>query len=50
MWLTLVIQDASGFKLGHESSKVETVHDFMATFELEGQRFHALKRRSSIQV
>ena len=43
LWLDNNVRDAVAFyKSVFPNAKIETVNDFMATFELEGQRFHAL--------
>jgi predicted 3-demethylubiquinone-9 3-methyltransferase (glyoxalase superfamily) len=43
LWLDKNVPEAVAFyKSVFPNAKVETVSDFMATFELEGQRFHAL--------
>ena len=43
LWLDNNVRDAVAFyKSVFPNAKIETVSDFMATFELEGQRFHAL--------
>ena len=43
LWLDNNVRDAVAFYTSvFPGAKVETVSDFMATFELEGQRFHAL--------
>ena len=43
LWFDNNVREAVAFyKSVFPDAKVETVSDFMATFELEGQRFHAL--------
>jgi predicted 3-demethylubiquinone-9 3-methyltransferase (glyoxalase superfamily) len=43
LWLDNNVRDAVAFYQSvFPNAKVENVSDFMATFELEGQRFHAL--------
>ena len=43
LWLDNNVRDAVAFyKSVFPNAKIETVNDFMASFELEGQRFHAL--------
>jgi predicted 3-demethylubiquinone-9 3-methyltransferase (glyoxalase superfamily) len=43
LWLNKNVPEAVAFyKSVFPNAKVETVSDFMATFELEGQKFHAL--------
>ena len=43
LWFANNVQEAVAFyKAVFPNAKVETVSDFMAVFELEGQRFHAL--------
>ena len=43
LWLDNSVREAVAFyKSVFPDAKVENVSDFMATFELEGQRFHAL--------
>ena len=43
IWLDNNVPEAVAFYTSvFPNAKVETVSDFMATFELEGQRFHAL--------
>ncbi|KWV53086.1 hypothetical protein AS156_08890 [Bradyrhizobium macuxiense] len=43
LWLDNNVRDAVTFyKSVFPNAKIETVNDFMASFELEGQRFHAL--------
>ena len=43
LWLDNNVPEAVAFYTSvFPNAKVETVSDFMATFELEGQRFHAL--------
>jgi predicted 3-demethylubiquinone-9 3-methyltransferase (glyoxalase superfamily) len=43
LWLDNNVQEAVAFyKSVFPNARVETVNDFMASFELEGQRFHAL--------
>jgi len=43
LWLDKNVPEAVAFYQSvFPNAKVETVSDFMATFELEGQRFHAL--------
>lgn len=43
LWLDNNVRDAVAFyKSVFPNAKIETVSDFMASFELEGQRFHAL--------
>ena len=43
LWLDNNVPEAVAFyKSVFPNARVETVNDFMATFELEGQRFHAL--------
>src|SRR6202021_4336429 len=43
LWLDNNVPEAVAFyKSEFPNAKVETVNDFMATFELEGQRFNAL--------
>jgi predicted 3-demethylubiquinone-9 3-methyltransferase (glyoxalase superfamily) len=43
LWLHNNVRDAVDFyKSVFPNAKIETVNDFMASFELEGQRFHAL--------
>jgi predicted 3-demethylubiquinone-9 3-methyltransferase (glyoxalase superfamily) len=43
LWLDNNVPEAVAFyKSVFPNAKVETVNDFMATFELEGQRFNAL--------
>ena len=43
LWLDNNVREAVAFyKSVFPNAKIETVNDFMATFELEGQRFHAL--------
>ena len=43
LWLDNNVREAVAFYTSvFPNAKVETVSDFMATFELEGQRFHAL--------
>jgi predicted 3-demethylubiquinone-9 3-methyltransferase (glyoxalase superfamily) len=43
LWLDNNVRDAVAFyKSVFPDAEVETVSDFMATFELAGQRFHAL--------
>jgi predicted 3-demethylubiquinone-9 3-methyltransferase (glyoxalase superfamily) len=43
LWLDNNVRDAVAFyKSVFPNARIETVSDFMASFELEGQRFHAL--------
>ncbi|MCP1836984.1 MULTISPECIES: VOC family protein [Bradyrhizobium] len=43
LWLDNNVRDAVAFYQSvFPNAEIETVSDFMATFELEGQRFHAL--------
>jgi predicted 3-demethylubiquinone-9 3-methyltransferase (glyoxalase superfamily) len=43
LWLDNNVPEAVAFYTSvFPNAKVETANDFMATFELEGQRFHAL--------
>ena len=43
LWLDNKVPEAVAFYTSvFPNAKIETVSDFMATFELEGQRFHAL--------
>jgi predicted 3-demethylubiquinone-9 3-methyltransferase (glyoxalase superfamily) len=43
LWFDNNVPEAVAFyKSVFPNAKVETVNDFMATFELEGQRFNAL--------
>ena len=43
LWLDNNVREAVAFyKSVFPDAKIENVSDFMATFELEGQRFHAL--------
>jgi len=43
LWLNNNVRDAVAFYQSvFPDAKIETVSDFMATFELAGQRFHAL--------
>jgi predicted 3-demethylubiquinone-9 3-methyltransferase (glyoxalase superfamily) len=43
LWLDNKVREAVAFyKSVFPNAKIESVSDFMATFELEGQRFHAL--------
>jgi predicted 3-demethylubiquinone-9 3-methyltransferase (glyoxalase superfamily) len=43
LWLDNNVPEAVAFyKSVFPNAKVETVNDFMATFELEGQKFNAL--------
>ena len=43
LWLDKNVPEAVAFyKSVFPNARVETVNDFMATFELEGQKFHAL--------
>ena len=43
LWLDKNVREAVAFYTSvFPNAKVETVNDFMATFELEGQKFHAL--------
>lgn len=43
LWFDNNVPEAVGFyKSVFPNAKIETVSDFMAVFELEGQRFHAL--------
>jgi predicted 3-demethylubiquinone-9 3-methyltransferase (glyoxalase superfamily) len=43
LWLDNNVPEAVAFyKSVFPNARVETVNDFMATFELEGQKFHAL--------
>jgi predicted 3-demethylubiquinone-9 3-methyltransferase (glyoxalase superfamily) len=43
LWFDNSVPQAVAFyKSVFPNAKVENVNDFMATFELEGQRFHAL--------
>src|ERR1700735_100787 len=43
LWLDKNVPEAVAFYQSvFPNARVETVSDFMATFELEGQRFHAL--------
>jgi predicted 3-demethylubiquinone-9 3-methyltransferase (glyoxalase superfamily) len=43
LWLDKNVPEAVAFYTSvFPNAKVETVSDFMATFELEGQKFHAL--------
>ena len=43
LWLDNTVPEAVAFYASvFPNAKIEIVNDFMATFELEGQRFHAL--------
>jgi predicted 3-demethylubiquinone-9 3-methyltransferase (glyoxalase superfamily) len=43
LWLDNKVREAVAFyKSVFPNARIESVSDFMATFELEGQRFHAL--------
>jgi predicted 3-demethylubiquinone-9 3-methyltransferase (glyoxalase superfamily) len=43
LWFDYKVREAAAFhKSVFPSAKVQAVNDFVATFELEGQRFNAL--------